>query len=48
MIDLNAYFLSVHRMKFFRKIPIEKIKNVLISNKSAVLLGLKIENQFFI
>lgn len=46
LLDLNAYILSRHRMKFFRKIPIEKIKNILISNKSTVLLGLKIENEF--
>ena len=39
------YFLNPRKFKIIRKIPLPSIKQIVISEKSAVLLGLKIKNE---
>jgi len=45
IIDRNLYFLDPKRYKILRKIPLPNIKQIVISEKSAILMGIKIRNE---
>ena len=45
-LDRNMYFLDPKRYKIVRKIPLPSIKQIVISEKSAILLGIKVRNEY--
>ena len=40
------YFLDPKKYKIVRKIPLTSIKQIVISEKSAILLGIKVRNEY--
>ena len=45
-LDRNMYFLDPKKYKIVRKIPLPSIKQIVISEKSAILLGIKVRNEY--
>lgn len=45
-LDSNMYFLDPKKYKIVRKIPLPSIKQIVISEKSAILLGIKVRNEY--
>lgn len=41
------YLLDPKKFKVIRKISLPNIKQIVISEKSAILLGIKIRNEYF-